>query len=144
MPLHEWINRPESRVVPQPGCSGIMSARSIARQYAACLPGGVDGVELISPERLRLVTEVQAPTGGYDEAQFQRKGIGYQIGVGVDDMGNSATAFGHGGHGGSQGYGDTKYKLAVGLTRNRFSDHCLGPRIIQEIRQYLGAPVKKA
>jgi len=143
MPLHEWINRPGSRVVPQPGCSGIMSARSIARHYAACLPGGVDGVELISPERLRIATEEQIPTGGYDGG-FGDKALGYQFGTRSDDLGHSATAFGHGGHGGSQGYGDTKYRLAVGITRNRFSDHCLGPRIIQEIRPYLGAPIKKA
>jgi CubicO group peptidase (beta-lactamase class C family) len=143
MPLYSWINRTGSRLSPQPGCSGIMSARAIARHYAAVLPGGVDGVELISPERLRVATAEQVPTGGYDEGSGL-KALGYQFGTKSDDWGVSATAFGHGGHGGSHGYADTKYRLAVGITRNRFSDHCLGPRIIQEIRQSLGAPVPKA
>jgi CubicO group peptidase (beta-lactamase class C family) len=143
MPLHEWINRPESRRVPQPGCSGIMSARAIARHYAACLPGGVDGVELVPPSRLKLAMEEQVPTGGYDSGSGE-KALGYQIGSKSDDLGHSPTAFGHGGHGGSQGYGDTGYRLAVGVTRNRFSDHCLAPRILSEIRQFIGAPIRKA
>ena len=131
-PLHEWINRPEARRTPQPGCSGIMSARSVARHYAALLPGGVDGVELLSPARVRLATEEQAPTAGYD-AGAGRKALGYALGDG-----GSPTGFGHGGHGGSAGYGNPRYRLAVGVTRNRFSSDDLGSLVGAEIRSALG------
>ena len=61
MPLHEWINRPDVRRTPQPGCSGIMSARAVARHYAALLPGGVDGIELLPQSRIKIATEEQVP-----------------------------------------------------------------------------------
>ena len=141
MPLPKWLNRTETRLATQPACSGIMSARDIARTYAATLPGGVNGVQLISPERLRLAMEDQPPAGGY-EAGMPRRGLGYQLGSTVDETSDQATTFGHDGYGGSQGYGDTRYRLAFAITRNRFSSHQLASRIIQEIRRYLGAPVK--
>jgi CubicO group peptidase (beta-lactamase class C family) len=132
MPLHEWINRPEARRAPQPGCSGIMSARSVARHYAALLPGGVDGVELLPPSHVKIATEVQAPTGGYDEGAA-RRGLGYMLGDG-----DSPTGFGHGGHGGSAGFADPRYRLAVGVVRNCFSDHQVAPLVVKEIREALG------
>jgi CubicO group peptidase (beta-lactamase class C family) len=137
MPLHEWINRPEARRAPQPGCSGIMSARSVARHYAALLPGGVDGVELLPPDRVRVAVEEQAPTGGYDEGAG-RKSLGYMLGTGVVEMGSSPSAFGHLGHGGSSGFADPRYRLAVSVTRNRFSDLPTALLIMQEIRSALG------
>lgn len=142
-PLHEWMNRPEARMSPQPGAHGIASARSVARLYAALLPGGVDGVELLSPERVRLATEVQEPTDGRG-ADFDHKALGYQVGTKSDYMGHSPTAFGHGGHGGSQGYADTRYRFAVGMTRNLFSPTEISIPIIGIIRDHLGAPVARA
>jgi CubicO group peptidase (beta-lactamase class C family) len=131
-PLHAWMNRPEGRRTPQPGCSGIMSARSVARHYAALLPGGVDGVELLPPSRVRLAVQEQAPTGGYDEGTGPR-GLGYGLGDG-----GSSTAFGHGGYGGSAGYANPPYRLAVGVTRNRFSDNDLSGMVAGELRSALG------
>jgi CubicO group peptidase (beta-lactamase class C family) len=132
VPLHEWINRPEVRRTPQPGCSGIMSARSVARHYAALLPGGVDGVELLPPSRVKIATVEQAPTGGYDEGTG-RKGLGYILGDGV-----SPTGFGHGGYGGSAAFADPRYRLAVSVVRNRFSDHDLASLVLKEIKDALG------
>lgn len=132
MPLHEWMNRSEGRQSAQPAYSGIMNARSAARHYAALLPGGVDGVELLPQSRLRLAVEEQVPTGGYDEGTSQ-KGLGYGLGAG-----GSSTAFGHGGYGGSAGYGDSPYRLAVGIARNRFSDSDLIELVAKEIRGALG------
>jgi CubicO group peptidase (beta-lactamase class C family) len=131
-PLHEWMNRPEARRSPQPGSNGIMSARSVARHYAALLPGGVDGVELLPPARVRLAAEEQVPSEGYDEGSG-RKAMGYGLGDG-----GSATAFGHGGYGGSAGYANPPYRLAVGVTRNRFSDNDLAGQVAQELRSALG------
>jgi len=47
-----------------------MSARAIARHYAALLPGGVDGVALLPPERVREATAWQKLDGaaeGYSD-----------------------------------------------------------------------------
>ena len=131
-PLHEWMNRPEARRTPQPGCSGIMSARAVARHYASLLPGGVDGVELLPPDRVRLAAREQVPTGGYDPGQG-RKALGYGLGDG-----GSSTSFGHGGHGGSAGYVNPPHRLAVSVTRNRFSEYDLAGRVAEEIRKALG------
>jgi CubicO group peptidase (beta-lactamase class C family) len=130
--LHEWMNKPEARRMPQPGCSGIMSARCVARHYAALLPGGVDGMELLPPSRVRLAIEEQVPSGGYD-ASNGRKALGYGLGDG-----GSLTSFGHGGYGGSAGYANPPYRLAVSVTRNRFSDSDLSGIVASEIRSALG------
>ena len=138
MPLHESMNRSEARRAPQPAYSGIMNARSVARHYAALLPGGVDGVELLPPERVKIATVEQVPTAGYDEGS-QRKALGYLLGINIPAMGASPTAFGHGGHGGSVGFADPRFRLAVGMTRNRLSyQHLLAPLVTQEIHKVLG------
>jgi CubicO group peptidase (beta-lactamase class C family) len=132
-PLHEWMNRSDARRACIPASNGIMSARAVARHYAALLPGGVDGVELIPADRLRVATRQEIPTGGYEEGVTPRKGLGYGLGEG-----GSATGFGHGGYGGSTGYGDPRYRLAVGVTRNRFSSNNLVDLVVKEIRSALG------
>src|SRR5262249_12177992 len=60
-PLHEMMNRPDARRACIPASNGIMTARAIARHYAALLPGGVDGIELLSPDRIREATIRQFP-----------------------------------------------------------------------------------
>ena len=46
-PLYVWMNRPDAQRACNPAGSGVMSAQSIARHYAALVPGGVDGVSLL-------------------------------------------------------------------------------------------------
>ena len=129
-PLHEWMNRPDSRRACVPASNGIMDARSLAKHYAALLPGGVDGVELLPPERIRLAT------------QFQ-KGIphagGYQF-VGDPELLGTVKlpAFGHGGYGGSNAFADPKHRLAVGLTKNLFSKQGATELILAELKSALG------
>jgi CubicO group peptidase (beta-lactamase class C family) len=92
-----------------------MTARGIARHYAALLPGGVDGVSLLSRERVRAATTSQ-PTGvAEDGSQYQA--LGYGLG------GLSPESFGHAGFGGAIGFADPKSGYAVGFTRNHFSSH---------------------
>jgi len=134
-PLHEWMNRPDSRRACIPASNGIMDARSIARHYAALLPGGVDGVELLPPERIRLATRFQKPnphSGGY---QFS----GDPELLGTVEL----PAFGHGGYGGSIGFADPKLGLAVGLTKNLYSKQAAHGLIVSELKSALGiAPSK--
>jgi len=93
------------------------SARAMARVYAALL-GEVDGVRLISPERLGQVTAIAA--SGRDELFGNPSvwGLGYAIGLPGAAPGQPSTAFGMGGAGGSYAFGDTATGIAFALTKN--------------------------
>jgi CubicO group peptidase (beta-lactamase class C family) len=130
-PLGQWMNRPEARRACIPGSNGIMNARGIARTYAALLPGGVDGVELLSPERVAQAMEIHTSPEDLKRGE-QRRGLGYTL-----HEGGSPTGFGHGGYGGSLGYADPRHHLAVGITRNRFSPHNLSGQVTDLLRQAL-------
>ena len=116
-PSAEFGNRPDVLAADIPA-GGKMSARAIARMYAALL-GEVDGVRLLTPERLREVAAVSS--SGTDEVfgMPTRWGLGY--GIGLPD-GSRDTAFGTGGVGGSFAFGDTATGIAFGLTKNRVSE----------------------
>jgi CubicO group peptidase (beta-lactamase class C family) len=137
-PAHDWINRSDARRLCHPGVNGISNARAIARHYAALLPNGVDGVQLLSPTRVWTMTELQEPDGGWAEGENARKGLGYQLGHGVAEMGGDAESFGHLGHGGSVGFASPRNRLAVGIARNRFSPKSIGNTIWQELQAELG------
>lgn len=99
---------------------GKMSARAIARMYAALL-GEVDGVRLISPERLR---EVSAPAfSGVD--QIMGNPVSWSLGYAIGRIGTEAqetpTVFGMGGVGGSFASADTATGTTFALTKNRLT-----------------------
>lgn len=118
------VNRPDFRRASIPGGGGIMNARAIARHYAMLAGHGmVDGVRLLSPERVDLIrtcqtTGIEGFMGG-----FSRFGLGYGLGGELDEwadiaMGSSGGEFGHGGNGGSLGFADPARKFGFGLTKN--------------------------
>ena len=130
-PLHEWMNRPDARRACVPGSNGIMNARAIARHYAALLPGGVDGVELLPPSRMRAATERQYPTPPGESAMNQA--LGYALGTG-----GFPGAFGHGGFGGSSGFADPESRLAFGFTRNYYGHPDPVERLARAVLAALG------
>ncbi len=99
---------------------GKMSARAVARMYAALL-GEVDGVRLISPERLCEVSAVAF--SGADEifGSPSTWALGYAIGRPGADPQAPPTAFGWGGVGGSNAFADTATGIAFALTKNRLT-----------------------
>jgi CubicO group peptidase (beta-lactamase class C family) len=100
---------------------GKMSARAVACVYAAMLDE-VDGVRLISPERLR---EISAPAfSGVDQIMGNPAtwALGYSVGrLGIDDPQETPPVFGMGGVGGSYAYADTATGVAFALTKNRLT-----------------------
>ena len=98
---------------------GKVSARAIARMYAALLTG-VDGVRLIAPERLREATAVSS--SGIDQVFGMPTtwGLGYSIG-GLGPAQDSKATFGVGGVGGGFACGDTASGIAFAVTKNRIS-----------------------
>ncbi len=99
---------------------GTVTARAVARMYAALL-GEVDGVRLVSPERLREVSAV-AMTGVDQIFGFPSSwGLGYSIGQFLSNAQDTQTVFGVGGVGGSHAYADTATGTAFALTKNRLT-----------------------
>jgi len=115
MPTAQLGNRTDILAADIPA-GGKTTARAIARVYAALL-GEVDGVRLISPERLNQVSAVAA--SGTDEVFGIPSAwtLGYSKGI----PGLAETAFGWGGVGGSLGYADTATGLAFAVTKNRLT-----------------------
>ena len=99
---------------------GTVTARAVARMYAALL-GEVDGVRLISPERLREVSSV-AMTGVDEIFGFPTSwGLGYSIGQFLSNARETQHVFGVGGVGGSHAYADTATGITFALTKNRLA-----------------------
>jgi CubicO group peptidase (beta-lactamase class C family) len=99
---------------------GTVTARAVARMYAALL-GEVDGVRLISLERLREVSAVAM--SGVDEIfGFPSSwGLGYVIGQFMSNAHETQHIFGVGGIGGSHAYADIATGTAFALTKNRLA-----------------------
>jgi CubicO group peptidase (beta-lactamase class C family) len=99
---------------------GTVTARAVARMYAALLVE-VDGVRLISPERLREVSAV-AMTGIDEIFGFPTSwGLGYSIGQFLSNAHETRHVFGVGGVGGSHAYADTATGTTFALTKNRLT-----------------------
>lgn len=96
---------------------GTLTARAVARMYAALL-GEVDGVRLISPERLCEVSAV-AMSGTDQVFGFPTAwGLGYSIGQFMSNAQETQHVFGVGGIGGSYAYADTETGTTFALTKN--------------------------
>jgi CubicO group peptidase (beta-lactamase class C family) len=118
-PTAEFGNRTDILMADIPA-GGKMSARAVARMYAALL-GEVDGVRLVSPERLREISAV-AFTGVDQIMGFPSTwALGYAIGRPGTDPQETPTVFGIGGVGGSFAYADTATGIAFALTKNRLT-----------------------
>jgi CubicO group peptidase (beta-lactamase class C family) len=118
-PTAELGNRPDILMADIPA-GGKMSARAVARMYAALLVE-VDGVRLVSPERLGELAAVAVD--GVDQMFGNRSvwALGYAIGrPGADPLGTS-TVFGMAGVGGSWAYADAATGTAFALTKNRLT-----------------------
>jgi CubicO group peptidase (beta-lactamase class C family) len=113
----EHANRADVRSANIPA-GGTVTARAVARMYASLL-GEVDGVRLISPERLREVSTV-AMSGEDQIFGFPTSwGLGYSIGQFMSNAHETQHVFGVGGVGGSHAYADTATGTTFALTKNR-------------------------
>ncbi|TDD18877.1 serine hydrolase domain-containing protein [Nonomuraea diastatica] len=131
MPGAELGNRPDYLSVDIPA-GGKTSARAIARMYAALL-GEVDGVRLITEERLREATAVVS--SGIDEVFGMPSawGLGYGIGGPTSMAEERPTVFGVPGAGGSAAYADRATGTAFALTKNRLTTDFAAVGLIGDI-----------
>lgn len=116
-PLTPWMNWPPAHRFCQPASSGMMTAEALARFYAALLPGGVDGFEVLSPERVAQATRLtELPDTG-----AIRRCMGYSVTGDGPAFGKKGFAIGHGGYGGSLGFVNLERGFSFAFTHNFFS-----------------------
>jgi len=111
------LNSAEFRSASVPAANGLVTARSLARLDACLAAGGeLDGVRLVSNERVRLMSQVQNRSIGRVIPLPMHWRLGYHrvgaIGARVP------RGFGHFGFGGSGAWADPERELAVALTVN--------------------------
>jgi CubicO group peptidase (beta-lactamase class C family) len=138
------FNRSEIRRAVIPAAGGIMNARALARHYAALIGDGVDGVRLLPAARVAEATALQtADTDLVTGAPF-RRGLGYALGRPTSVMSERVSAFGHGGYGGSTGFADPEYGVALAVTKNRLAARVAGEGVAETVaaavRRALGIP----
>jgi CubicO group peptidase (beta-lactamase class C family) len=138
------MNRPEIRQACLPAYGLCTTARALARVYASLIGDGVDGVRLLSPDRVRQATTLEAEGLDASGGGLSCFALGYGLGGPDSAKGTRPSAFGHAGYGGAYGYADPEFGLAVGLTKNRLTVDTPGSdatwRILDAIRASLGVP----
>ncbi|TKK81053.1 beta-lactamase family protein [Herbidospora galbida] len=112
-------NRPDILAADIPA-GGKMTARAMARLYSALMTE-VDGVRLISPERLREISAISFEGVDAVFGNPVRWGLGYGIGHPGAFSDPDPTTFGVSGAGGGTAYADTKNGMAFALTKNVLS-----------------------
>jgi CubicO group peptidase (beta-lactamase class C family) len=150
MPVNNGVNFNDMQVRKAciPSANGHFNARSLARMYGALANGGeVDGVRLVSPERIGLMSSIQIEQP--DRVIFMPvpKSIGFFNGGAwamgqVGATGPRRTAFGHPGAGGSIAFADPEAGLGVAVTINKMQNSLQGEgpteAICRLIREELG------
>jgi CubicO group peptidase (beta-lactamase class C family) len=119
MPSPQVGNRPDFLGATLPS-TGVMTARGIARIYAALGQGGeLDGVRLMSPDRIAMAAQLITDETDRTLGRRIRRGLGYHLGGGDSPMSSSVTAFGHSGSGGNMAFADPAQHFAYAFARNR-------------------------
>ena len=115
-----------------PAANGFFTARSLARMYAVIAGGGeLDGVRLLSPERVRVMGEVQRRGRDLVLVMPMDWRLGYHRVF--TTRGPVRSAFGHFGFGGSGAWADPERDLAVALVCNRGSGTPVGDLRMMEL-----------
>ncbi len=137
-PSAELYNRTDFLTSDVPA-GGSMSARAVARLYAALL-GQVDGVRLVSPERLREISA--EAVNGVDQifGNPARMALGYAIVSPLPNPPDISSVLGWSGVGGSHASADTATGITFALTKNRFTaaDFSTVARIAEIVTKALG------
>jgi CubicO group peptidase (beta-lactamase class C family) len=113
----EMWNRPEILRAEMPSSNGMMSARALARFYAA-LACSVDGVRVLAPETLAAAGVVQAEGPDRVLTLPSTYGLGFILQP-MLAPGAGPRAIGHPGAGGSLGFVDPEAGLAFGYVTTR-------------------------
>ncbi|NIK54765.1 serine hydrolase domain-containing protein [Kribbella shirazensis] len=118
--------QPRAAVLNQPGqlaiedaSSGILTARGIAKLYAALI-GEVDGVRLVRPEAVPVITGPALVARDELLGNTATLALGYAVGRFGSSAEESPASFGWPGMGGSVAWADTRAGVTFALTRTLF------------------------
>jgi len=132
-----------------PAAGGIATARALAGMYAALACGGkLGGVDLVDAATLERMGRVESE--GIDSILLLPTRFASGFMKSVDNrpdssvlMGPNATAFGHGGAGGSLGMADPTARVAIGYVMNQLGQGVLlnerGQSLVDAVYVGLGA-----
>lgn len=130
--VEEALFGPEVMDAAIPSANGFFNARSLARMYAMIAGGGeLDGIRLLSPERVRIMSEVQRQGRDHVLVMPMDWRLGYHRVF--TTRGQVRSAFGHFGFGGSGAWADPERDLAVAFVCNRGSGTPVGDLRIMEL-----------
>ncbi|MEZ5238778.1 MAG: serine hydrolase domain-containing protein [Microthrixaceae bacterium] len=115
-----------------PAANGFFTARSLARMYAMIAGGGeLDGVRLLTEERVRIMGEVQRRGRDLVLVMPMDWRLGYHRVF--TSRGPVPSAFGHFGFGGSGAWADPERDLSVAFVCNRGSGTPVGDLRMMEL-----------
>jgi CubicO group peptidase (beta-lactamase class C family) len=112
------LNQPEHLAIEDPS-SGILNARGIAKLYAGLI-GEVDGVQLVRPEAVPVITGPALVAEDELLGNPATLALGYGIGRFGSTAEESPASFGWPGMGGSVAWADTRSGVTFALTRTLF------------------------
>lgn len=125
MPPDSEVNYNDIRIrrACLPGANGHFTANGLAKMYGALANRGVvEGVRLVSAERIPWMQKVLTQDVDIVTTMPMRKGIGFMMGGLTDGVhgpqGPRETAFGHAGNGGSVAFADPAIGLSIAVTLN--------------------------
>ncbi|WP_427886239.1 serine hydrolase domain-containing protein [Kribbella sp. GL6] len=118
MPRAAYLNQPENLAVEDPS-SGVLNARGIAKLYAGLI-GEVDGVRLVRPESVPVITGPSVTMPDELLGNPATMALGYAIGRLGSTAEESPASFGWPGMGGSVAWADTRTGVTFALTRVLF------------------------
>jgi CubicO group peptidase (beta-lactamase class C family) len=130
------VNTTPWRRTEIPSTNGHMTARGIARIYAALITGELLSADLLA-EAVRPQSSGPCPTLGQD-VTF---GLGFQPWTAARPFGRSSAGFGHFGTGGSLGFADPSVGLAFGYVMNHVIPRWQSPRnraLVDAVYEALG------
>lgn len=125
--LAALLNSPAGHRAEIPAVSGVMNARDLARMYGCLANGGaIDGIRLVSPERIALMSAPQSFAADKVIVLPVRWSLGYMNGAPGWPQGDRETAFGHPGLGGSTGFADPEVGMGFGFVCNALANGLTG------------------
>lgn len=140
---YEYARKMADRAIRQsciPSFNGMMSARAIAKHYAA-LDSEIDGVRLLRPETLEnaAITRRAADDPVSANDSWPRFGLGYVTFGFEHDL---SGLIGHGGAVGSEGLLDRRRHIALGFTKNKVDPRHPNHPLRDRIADLLGLPIR--